>query len=317
MFLDRNKMIFAKVESTYGTDPVPVEGSDAILTKGVARGLYEGNRVTRDLDYPYMGNDNEVNAAPFTTITFDVELAGAAAAGTAPQLSALLRACGMSETIVVSTSVTYAPISTGFESCTIYYFLDGERQIISGARGTFTLNMSRGGLPMLSFTMTGKYVRPTAVALPDPTYTAIDPSPFSNANTPTFSVHGQAVFGEALSVNIGNEVVHRNLSGFDGILQIDRAVSANVVFHFRPKSFPIGGLTRLSSLRFGQVVLSFHVGGLLNPTEMCLALSHLALYTTHQAYAVLYLLACHLVQSDGVILWLLHLLVWGLSNFPS
>lgn len=233
-FLERNKMIFSKVESTYGTDPVPVEGSDAILTKGVTREIYGGNKVSRDLDYPYMGSDEEINTAPMVTISFDVELAGSSGAGVASQLSSLLRACGLSETIVASTSVTYAPVSTGHESATMYYFLDGERQVITGARGTFTMNMSRGGLPLLSFSFTGLYARPTAVALPDPTYIAVAPQPFNNANTGTFSVHSQAVYGESFSLNIGNEVVHRNLSGFEGVLQIDRAMSANVLFEQVP-----------------------------------------------------------------------------------
>lgn len=229
-FLARNQIILAKIESTYGTDPVPTEGANAILTKNLQRVPYAGNRVSRDLNLPYMANDHSINTAPYITVTFDVELAGSGAAGTAPQLDSLLRACAMSATVVATTSVTYAPVSQDFESVTLYYNYDGEMQKIIGARGTAVLNMSKGGLPMISFTFTGRYAKPTAVALYDPTYNAVAPLPFSSYNTTTFSVHSQAVIGESLSLDLGVSVVHRNLAGYDGVNIVDRAPTGTVVF---------------------------------------------------------------------------------------
>lgn len=229
-FKARNRIIFAKIESTYGTDPTPVEGTDCILTKGVSRNPYEGSRVGRDLDKPYLGSDKQINVGPNVTISFDVELAGSGTAGTAPQLDCLLRACGMSVTNVASTSDTYAPVSDSFESVTLYYFMDGERQVITGARGNVSISMSRGGLPMLSFTFTGLYAKPTAVALPDPTYNAIAPVPFNKVNTTTFSVHSQAVYGESFTLNLSNELAYRNLAGYEGVELADRAPGGSVNF---------------------------------------------------------------------------------------
>ncbi len=229
-FFARNQIILAKIEGTYGTDPTPVEGTNAILTKNLQRTIYDGNRVQRDLNYPYMGNDASINTAPFVTVTFDVELAGSGTAGTAPQFGPLLRACGLDETIVESTSVTYAPVSAAFESVTLYYNYDGEMQKVIGARGTATLNMSRGQIPMISFSFTGRYAKPTAVTQYDPTYTDTVPFPFSSYNTTTFSVHSQAVYGESFTLNLGNNVVHRNLAGFDGVLITDRAPTGSASF---------------------------------------------------------------------------------------
>ncbi|MCK7495178.1 MAG: hypothetical protein MZW92_31855 [Comamonadaceae bacterium] len=42
-------------------------------------------------------------------LTFDVEIKGSGAAGTAPELGVLLKGCGFGETVVAVTSVTYAP----------------------------------------------------------------------------------------------------------------------------------------------------------------------------------------------------------------
>lgn len=233
-FLARNQIVLAKIESIYGTDPAPVEGSNAILTKNLQRTLYDGNRVQRDLVKPYMGNDHSINTAPFVSVTFDVELAGANAKGVAPQFGVLLRACGLDETVVAITSVTYAPVSTAFESATIYYNYDGEMQKIIGARGSYKISLSKGQIPMISFTFIGRYARPTAVPQYTPTYTAAAPLPFSSYNTTTFSVHAQAVYGESFTLDSGNDVKHRNLSGFDGVLITDRNPTGNTMFEAVP-----------------------------------------------------------------------------------
>lgn len=233
-FLVRNQILLAKIESTYGTDPTPVEGSNAIVIKNLQRTIYDGNRIQRDLVKPYMGNDHSINTAPFITVTFDVELAGASAAGVAPQYGELLRACALDETIVADTSVTYAPISTAMESLTLYYNYDGEMQKVIGAMGSYRISLTRGQNPMISFTFMGRYARPTAVPLYDPTFTAVAPSPFNSYNTTTFNVHAQAVVGESFTLESGNDVKHRNLAGFDGVLITDRNPTGNTLFEAVP-----------------------------------------------------------------------------------
>lgn len=229
-FLARNQIILAKIEDTYATDPTPTEDLNAILTKNLTRQMYNGNRVSRDLNLPYMASDFSINTAPSVQLTFDVELAGSGTAGVAPQLDVLLRACACAVTIVETTSVTYTPVSGDFESCAIYYNYDGEMQKIIGARGTWSLNMAKGALPMISFTITGLYAKPTAVDQYDPTYTAVSPLPFSSYNTTTFSVHGQAVKGEGLTLDAGINVIHRNLAGYDGVNITDRGPTGTVTF---------------------------------------------------------------------------------------
>lgn len=230
----RKRAILAEIESSYATDPTPVEGTNFILTSGLQRVPYGGNRVQRDVNYPYMGADEQIVTGALVTVTFSVELAGGSAAGVAPPYGPLLRACGLSETIVADTSVTYAPVSESFESCTIYYFEDGERQVIIGCRGNVSISMSRGGLPMYNFTFTGIYAKPTAVALPDPTRTDQTPYPMNDTNTTTFNVHDQDVVGDTFNLDLGNNVVYRNLVGSTRVEITDRDTRGNVLFEHIP-----------------------------------------------------------------------------------
>lgn len=94
----KNAVILAKIEATAGTDAAPVASTDAVL---VENPQFNPN--------PNLVNTDEVSgsldgAGPMVgglkaTLSFDVYLKGAGAAGTVPEIGKLLRACGFAETI--------------------------------------------------------------------------------------------------------------------------------------------------------------------------------------------------------------------------
>ena len=131
--LNRKRLILAKAETTYGTDSTPA-GTDAVLVRNLDITPLSGDLVSRDLIRPYLGNYDQLIAKTSVAISFEVELAGSGTAGTAPRYGAILKACGMSETIVASTSVTYAPVSSSFSSATIYFNIDGVLHKLTGCR---------------------------------------------------------------------------------------------------------------------------------------------------------------------------------------
>lgn len=226
----RNAAVLAKIETTYGTDAVPTGSANAMLVKGTQPQVYMGDRVSRDLETGVLGAQSEVNVGPHAAITFQVEIAGAGTAGMAPKYGPLLQACGLSETVSAGVSVTYAPVSSAFKSVTIYYYVDGQQHIIKGARGTVRFTLARGQIPSMEYTFTGLYTRPTAVANPALTLTGFQaPLAVTKVNTPTFTLHGYAAYCESFGVDIGNQVVYRNLIGFEGVEITNRNVRGSTV----------------------------------------------------------------------------------------
>src|SRR5690348_10332001 len=133
--LTRRRLLLAKVETTYGTDSVPTGLANAILIKNLNVTPMDATLVSRDLIRPFLGANQQLVADAHVKLDFEVEIAGAGAAGTAPGYGPLLRACGMSETILAATSVTYAPVSSLMDSVTLYFQQDGAQHSITGARG--------------------------------------------------------------------------------------------------------------------------------------------------------------------------------------
>jgi hypothetical protein len=229
--LSRKRLILAKTETTYGTDPTPTGAANAILVRNLEITPLQADTVTRDLIRPYLGNSDQLLAQTRVEVTFEVELAGSGTAGTAPAYGPVLKACGLSETVVATTSVTYAPVSSSFSSVTIHFHNDGIRHKVTGCRGTFDLNAEVGQIPVISFTMTGIYNAPTDEALPTPTYANQSaPLIFKNGNTSNFSIFSYSGCLQSLSFQMANEVVYRELVGCTKeSLIVNRAPAGDVV----------------------------------------------------------------------------------------
>ncbi len=230
MALTRKRLIQVKKESTYGTDSTPA-GTDALLVRNLEITPIEADVVSRDLIRNYLGNSPQLLANTRVSITFQVEMAGSGTAGTAPRYGGILQSCGLSETIVASTSVTYAPVSSSFSSATIYFNNDGIRHIMTGCRGTFTLNAEVGQIPTIDFTMIGVYNAPTDTALPTTTYSAqASPLIFKQGNTSAFQFFSYAGCLQSVSLDIANETVYRELVGCTKEVQItNRAPNGTVM----------------------------------------------------------------------------------------
>jgi hypothetical protein len=226
----RKRLILAEIESTYGTDPSPT-GAEAILVRNLEITPLQSETVSRNLVRPYLGQSDQLLAQTRVEITFEVELAGSGTAGTAPAYGPVLRSCGLSETIVATTSVTYAPESSGFESTTIYFFNDGIRHKLTGCRGTLSMSAEVGQIPFISFTMTGIYNAPTDETAPSPTYSnQASPLIFKNGNTSSFSIFSYSGCLQNLSFELANSVVYRELVGCTKeVIITDRAPAGTCV----------------------------------------------------------------------------------------
>ena len=191
----------------------------------------QADTVSRDLIRSYLGNSDQLLANTRVELTFEVELAGSGTAGTAPKYDAVLDACGMAGTVVSSTSVTYAPVSDSFASCSIHVYADGIRHIMTGCRGTFSISANVGEIPVISFTMTGIYNAPTDTSTPSATYSNQDtPKVFKAGNTTSLSVLGYAASLESFSFDVANEVLYRELVGSSKSVDItNRAPEGEVV----------------------------------------------------------------------------------------
>jgi hypothetical protein len=220
----RNALLLAKIQPVAGTDSVPTAAVNAMLASNVQINAIEAQFAERDNIKPYFGNNGKVLISADSTISFDVEIQSAGAAGTAPKFGPLLRACAFAETINAAVSAVYAPVTNSQEFVTLYFYLDGLLFKMTDAKGTVSLDLSAGVIPKMKYSFTGFFSQPTDAAIPaGADYSGFkDPLGVNKINTPTFSLHGVAFKAESLTLDVANNVVYRNLIGSEAILISDR-----------------------------------------------------------------------------------------------
>lgn len=203
--LNRRSAALCKIEGTYGTDPVPVGATDAIYIYDLKVTPQSNVRQERKPVRPFFGDDVPAIGGTPVKVDFSVPIAGGGAAGTAPGYDTILRACGRSKTVNAGVSVVYAPISSGFESATMYVNKDGVQHIITGFRGDASIEFNHEQMPMYKVSGQGMYNAPTDVALPALTFGAtwVKPLVQNKVNTPTFTLAGIALVLQKLSYKTG------------------------------------------------------------------------------------------------------------------
>lgn len=235
-------VILAKTEVTYGVDPTPVAATNAIMVENPTIDPII-KKLVRNNVRSFMGKSLQLNIGEGLKITFKTELKGSGAAGTAPEIGPLLRACNFTEVLVALASATYNPNSLidSAESVTIYFYLDGLLHIASGCRGTFSLDAKAGEYGEISWDFTGIYAGPTDSANPVPTLNATIPPRFVSG---AFALDSYAAVIAALKISIGNAIGKRpSANAATGILQYiikDRGVTGSIdpeVVSLATKSF--------------------------------------------------------------------------------
>jgi len=90
-------------------------------------------------------------------MSFEVDLTGTAAAGSALHFSDALQACGIVQTLSAGTSATYTPAipTTVVPSATLAMYVDGKVYKMWGARGNFKLIMESGKPAIIQFEFIG------------------------------------------------------------------------------------------------------------------------------------------------------------------
>lgn len=286
----RNTVILAKVESTAGTDAVPTGADDAVLVSGMSITPLDANNVNRDLVRGFFGGSEQLVATASVKCSFTVELAGAAAAATAPQWGDLLLACAMAEaSLTTPNRVEYTPVSTALKTLTIYYYDDGVLHKLLGCMGNVKLSAKVGERPTLMFDFVGLDGGISAAANATPTLTAWKvPPTMVKANVVDITIgctysagalSSGTVYGSTgLELDLGNQVNFTPLLNAEyvdisnremtGSMQLDLTAAQEVSFMATVKANTTQGVGLTIGTSTGnKIILHAPAVQLINPSK--------------------------------------------------
>lgn len=228
--LTRKTVIGIKQEVTQNT-PVAVAATDFVLAEDV-----DIKPMVDQLERNYFTSSLDPNASiagkRWYEIGFKLEAKGSGAAGTAyAPLGAALQACGFVETVVASTSVTYAPTSAPAsasyfgpgKSVSIEIYVDSVKHVAAGCLGTVKFSAEAGKLGMFEFKFFGVYAAPTDTAPGTQTYLSQLPAPLF---TSALAIQGYSAIANKIEVDVANTVSQRpdtrSATGLLGFLITER-----------------------------------------------------------------------------------------------
>lgn len=235
--VDTIKVIFAKKETIYGTDATPTGAVNAALTRNFTAKPVVVDRVARNLDRPVRGRTKDAPSNARQTFSYELELAGAGAAGTAPAWMEHLQACGMDAPVITAgTSAVqkFAPIGTALSALTAYHWHGNQRRVGLGTRGTFSGDFTAGAYPFLKLDMTALLPATTDFGLSDAAPGAVvldqwkDPVEINTANT-DFTLDGYAANLRSFTWDVNADVRARNLVGANYISRGNHAATGKLV----------------------------------------------------------------------------------------
>ena len=229
------QVLLLKVESTYNTDSTPTGGTNAVLVENLSWSFANSRMAERMPIRSSLAPVKPIYAGTLVTIKFDAEIKGSGTAGTAPEIGPALTCCGMSETVVAVTSVTYKPSSTvsTHKSATIYLYQDGTVIKVTGCRGKVSGSHEVGSFGKLSFEFTGHFVSRTDASIATPTYSSQVPVPLINV---PFSIDSYSAVVRKISWDLGNEIATPgSLSASDGYGEV-RIAKRKLTGSFDPEA---------------------------------------------------------------------------------
>lgn len=227
--LTRKTFVGWKAESTEGTD-ASLGNADHYLAEDVEIS-YESDETERRSNLGDLTQLAPVTGGIVARATFTTEIYGSGTAGTSPDHGDLFQACGLEETVVASTSVSYkySSASADHDTVSLYIWKDGLRHKILGARGTATLRFEAGLIGKIDWDFAGQYEGDPAEATnPTPTYATVVPPV---ALGTTFTVDSTSLVGRSLDLSLDNANAPRRsftaTYGYDVPKLADRLGSGN------------------------------------------------------------------------------------------
>lgn len=179
--LTRKTALGIKLETTQNTAVVPSTSTDYILVKD-ANIKVNTEKLERDYKRTNLDPLPHQIGKRSAEITFATELKWSGNSGSlyAP-LDAALKSCGFAQTTTAFTC-SYVPISDApsnmygpATSSTIELYKDGKKHVMTGAVGTFKINLENGKYGEIEFTFKGDYAAPTDASNPTPTFNTLLP----------------------------------------------------------------------------------------------------------------------------------------------
>ncbi len=206
--LTKNQLLLAKTETTKGTDASPTAAANAVLSD-IVDVTFDISKIASPEVRRSISASEERPGFRKVNFTIKTAVKGSGEAGTAPEISPLLQACGLKETIS-ENNVSYAPVSgeSDKKNTTIYFYFDGRLIKGLGCVGNASVQLNPGEIGIITFEMQGTLAFNGDSTLPNSQEYQEVTAPIVELSGLTFGSFENAVV-PSFTLETGNEIIDR------------------------------------------------------------------------------------------------------------
>lgn len=215
----KQRAIRARLAGTAGL----IGATDTLLCRNLRPRPIEGNYTEQSYADGQEGAKREELFDPRAGVAFEVDAGMFGPVGTALRIGPLLQGCGLSETIVADTSVTYSPtpLATPYAATEIMFQWGNSLQSLGDARGSLSFTANAGQRGFFNFDFMAPYNAPEAGTWPAADFSGwIDSPSLVPANINAFTVDGIVLCVSQFSFTDGRQPVvnkYMNCPGIDNV----------------------------------------------------------------------------------------------------
>lgn len=238
--VDAYNSLFAKKEVTYNTDPVLTGAANAVACRNLSVDPIISDRIERNLDKPTRGASPTAVTNLRQGVSFEVELAGSGAAGTAAPWMELLEGCGMAAPVLFAgnrAEQKFAPLGTALSSLWLTSYRGTERRRCGGARGDISMiDFTAGAYPFIGMDFLGLLPAAPfdAVPMAGADFTRWKAPVEVNTVNTDFLLDGYAAVLRSFKAKANADVKARRLVGADYINRGNHAMTVEILIELPP-----------------------------------------------------------------------------------
>lgn len=218
-----DKLLLATLQPDRNTFVAPAPATHAVRTRNLRVQPIVSGQLERNLDSATGGRSPSVPTDVHRRVTFETELTGSGAAGSAPADSIILRGTGHSVALVAAVSCTHEPLSEATEALSLAGYHDGQLFELGAAVGTSTFSFQANNYPYGSHEFLGLYRPISDAAVPANADFAAwrDPLKIDQGRT-TFQWGGVTLPMSSFELTMARPLVFRDIPGYRGGRALDR-----------------------------------------------------------------------------------------------
>lgn len=226
------KVVLLKAEAVEGQDAAPGVAADALRVLNYQPNFMDADGKVRNIEKAYFGADPVAMANFKRGASFDLEIHGGGAAGTAPQWMSALRYAGFAAPVIAAgASATQDPTSN-VPSASHWGYIDNLLLKTIGARASVGYTVEDDEIPIFNYTLLGRPPVTLAeeVAPGVPVIAGVAEPIIASSENTTFTLDGFSPGLRRMTMNANVDLQFRSLIGpQDRVLYRDRNLNGQIV----------------------------------------------------------------------------------------